>query len=276
MRIYLDALHHVLNHGTVREDRTGVGTIGVFGMQQRYDLSKGFPAVTTKKLAFKACLGELLWFIEGSSDERRLAEITHGTREGVVTIWTPNALAPYWKPKAKFEGDLGRVYGVQWRDFGGVDQLLGLIDGIRNDPFGRRHILTAWNPGQLDQMALPPCHCFAQFYVSADGKLSCQMYQRSCDMFLGVPFNIASYSLLTHMISQVCGLEAGEFVHVLGDAHIYLNHVEQVKEQLGREPLPLPTLWINPAVKDITKFTMEDFRLDGYNSYEAIKAPMAV
>jgi len=276
MRIYLDALHHVLNHGTVREDRTGVGTIGVFGMQQRYDLSKGFPAVTTKKLAFKACLGELLWFIEGSSDERRLAEITHGTREGVVTIWTPNALAPYWKPKAKFEGDLGRVYGVQWRDFGGVDQLLGLIDGIRNDPFGRRHILTAWNPGQLDQMALPPCHCFAQFYVSADGKLSCQMYQRSCDMFLGVPFNIASYSLLTHMISQVCGLEAGEFVHVLGDAHIYLNHVEQVKEQLGREPLPLPTLWINPEVTNILDFKMADFRLENYQSHGAIRADMAV
>ena len=276
MRIYLDALHHVLNHGTVREDRTGVGTIGVFGMQQRYDLSKGFPAVTTKKLAFKACLGELLWFIEGSSDERRLAEITHGTREGVVTIWTPNALAPYWKPKAKFEGDLGRVYGVQWRDFGGVDQLLGLIDGIRNDPFGRRHILTAWNPGQLDQMALPPCHCFAQFYVSADGKLSCQMYQRSCDMFLGVPFNIASYSLLTHMIAQVCGLEAGEFVHVLGDAHIYLNHVEQVKEQLGREPLPLPTLWINPEVTNILDFKMADFRLENYQSHGAIRADMAV
>lgn len=276
MRIYLDALHHVLNHGTVREDRTGVGTIGVFGMQQRYDLSKGFPAVTTKKLAFKACLGELLWFIEGSSDERRLAEITHGTREDVVTIWTPNALAPYWKPKAKFEGDLGRVYGVQWRDFGGVDQLLGLIDGIRNDPYGRRHILTAWNPGQLDQMALPPCHCFAQFYVTADGRLSCQMYQRSCDMFLGVPFNIASYSLLTHMISQVCGLEAGEFVHVLGDAHIYLNHVEQVKEQLGREPLPLPTLWINPEVTNILDFKMADFRLENYQSHGAIRADMAV
>ena len=276
MKTYLDSLKFVLDNGTVREDRTGTGTIGVFGMQQRYDLTKGFPAVTTKKLAFKACLGELLWFLEGSSDERRLAEITHGTREGVTTIWTANALSPYWKPKAKFDGDLGRVYGVQWRDFGGVDQVVQLIEGIKKDPYGRRHILTAWNPGQLDQMALPPCHCFAQFYVSADGKLSCQMYQRSCDMFLGVPFNIASYSLLTHMISQVCGLEAGEFVHVLGDAHIYLNHVEQVKEQLAREPLPLPTLWINPEVKDIFNFTMEDFRLDGYNSYASIKAPMAV
>lgn len=276
MKTYHDALHYVLNNGTVREDRTGTGTIGVFGMQSRYDLTQGFPAVTTKKLAFKACLGELLWFLEGSSDERRLAEITHGTREGGTTIWTANALSPYWKPKAKFEGDLGRVYGVQWRDFGGVDQVVELINGIKKDPYGRRHILTAWNPGQLDQMALPPCHCFAQFYVSANGKLSCQMYQRSCDMFLGVPFNIASYSLLTHMISQVCGLEAGEFVHVLGDAHIYLNHVEQVKEQLGREPLPLPTLWINPDVKDITEFTMEDFRLDGYNYHPPIKAPMAV
>jgi thymidylate synthase len=276
MKTYLDSLRFVLENGSVREDRTGVGTIGVFGMQQRYDLRQGFPAVTTKKLAFKACLGELLWFLEGSSDERRLAEITHGTREDVTTIWTPNALAPYWQPKARYDGDLGRVYGVQWRDFGGVDQLLGLIDSIRKDPFGRRHILTAWNPSELDQMALPPCHCFAQFYVTADGRLSCQMYQRSCDMFLGVPFNIASYSLLTHMISQVCGLEAGEFVHVLGDAHIYLNHVEQVKEQLGREPLPLPTLWINPDVKDITKFTMEDFRLDGYNYHPPIKAPMAV
>jgi thymidylate synthase len=276
MKTYLDSLKFVLDNGTVREDRTGTGTIGVFGMQQRYDLTKGFPAVTTKKLAFKACLGELLWFLEGSSDERRLAEITHGTREGVTTIWTANALSPYWKPKAKFEGDLGRVYGVQWRDFGGVDQVVQLIEGIKKDPYGRRHILTAWNPGQLEEMALPPCHCFAQFYVSADGKLSCQMYQRSCDLFLGVPFNIASYSLLTHMISQVCGLEAGEFVHVLGDAHIYLNHVEQVKEQLAREPLPLPTLWINPDVKDIFNFTMKDFRLDGYNSYASIKAPMAV
>jgi thymidylate synthase len=277
MKQYLDALKFVLENGKVREDRTGTGTIGIFGMQSRYDLSLGFPAVTTKKLAFRACLGELLWFLEGSSDERRLAEITHGTRSASKkTIWTDNAMSKYWLPNAQFIGDLGRVYGVQWRDFGGVDQVVELVNNIKRDPYGRRHILTAWNPGQLDQMALPPCHCFAQFYVSADGKLSCQMYQRSCDMFLGVPFNIASYSLLTHMIAQVCGLEAGEFVHVLGDAHIYLNHVEQVKEQLAREPLPLPTLWINPDVKDILNFTMEDFRLDGYNSYASIKAPMAV
>ena len=276
MKTYLDNLKFVLDNGAVRDDRTGTGTIGVFGMQSRYDLSKGFPAVTTKKLAFRACLGELLWFLEGSSDERRLAEITHGTRDGAVTIWTANALSQYWKPKAKFEGDLGRVYGVQWRDFGGVDQVVELINGIKKDPYSRRHILTAWNPAQLDQMALPPCHCFAQFYVSADGKLSCQMYQRSADYFLGVPFNIASYSILTHMIAQVCDLKVGEFVHVLGDAHIYLNHVEQVKEQLTRDPLPAPTLWLNPEVKDIIKFTMEDVKLLNYQSHSAIKAPMAV
>ena len=286
MKTYLDNLKFVLDNGSVREDRTGTGTIGLFGMQQRYDLSLGFPAVTTKKLAFKACLGELLWFLEGSNDERRLAEILHGPdTEHKRTIWTDNALADYWLPKAKFQGDLGRVYGVQWRDWRRyqgpgknetVDQIATLIEGIKDDPYGRRHIITAWNPAELDQMALPPCHCFAQFYVSADNRLSCQMYQRSCDMFLGVPFNIASYSLLTHMVAQVCGLGVGEFVHVLGDAHIYLNHVDQVKEQLAREPLPAPTLWINPEVTDILKFTMEDFRLDGYNSYASIKAPMAV
>ena len=301
---YIDALRDVLEKGTRRDDRTGVGTISLFGMQQRYDLSKGFPAVTTKKLAWKSVVGELLWMIEGSGDERRLAEITHGTRDGVVTIWTPNALAPYWKPKAKYDGDLGRVYGVQWRrwrtvkprtaggsfrdDFGvtyrrqgndvevrEVDQLKQLIEGIKADPHGRRHILTAWNPGELDRMALPPCHCFAQFYV-ADGRLSCQMYQRSCDMFLGVPFNIASYSLLTHMIAQVCGLQVGEFVHVLGDAHIYLDHVEQVKEQLKREPLSAPRLLLSPGIDDITKFTMGDIVLHDYQHHDPIRATMAV
>jgi thymidylate synthase len=246
-------------------------------MQQRYNLQEGFPAVTTKRLAFKACLSELLWFIEGSGDEKRLREILHGSRDSDKdTIWTANATAPYWLPKAQYEGDLGRIYGVQWRDFRGVDQLIQLVNGLRSDPYGRRHIITAWNPSELDSMALPPCHCFAQFYVSADGLLSCQMYQRSCDMFLGVPFNIASYSLFTHMLAQVCGLGVGEFVHVLGDAHIYLDHVEQVKEQLTREPLPAPKLWISPDVKDITQFTMEDFRLDGYNHHPPIKAPMAV
>jgi thymidylate synthase len=301
---YLTALRDVLETGIRRDDRTGVGTISKFGMQQRYDLSKGFPAITTKKLAWKSVVGELLWMIEGSGDERRLAEITHGTRDSVVTIWTPNAMAPYWKPKAKYDGDLGRVYGVQWRrwrtvkqreadgsfkdSFGTtyrrtgnavevkeIDQLQKLIEGIRADPYGRRHILTAWNPGELDSMALPPCHCFAQFYV-ADGRLSCQMYQRSCDMFLGVPFNIASYSLLTAMIAQVCGLQVGEFVHVLGDAHIYLDHVEQVKEQLTREPLPMPQLYLNPEITDITKFTMADIRLENYQSHDAIRARMAV
>lgn len=302
---YLEALRDVLESGTRRDDRTGVGTISKFGMQQRYDLSTAFPAITTKKLAWKAVVGELLWFIEGSGDERRLAEITHGTRDpSKTTIWTENAQSAYWKPKAKYEGDLGRVYGAQWRkwrtvkprelggtftdEFGNtyrregneleikeVDQLKSLIEGIKADPYGRRHILTAWNPGELELMALPPCHCFAQFYV-ADGKLSCQMYQRSCDMFLGVPFNIASYSLLTHMIAQVCGMGVGEFVHVLGDAHIYLDHMEQVKEQLQREPLPLPQLWLNTEITDITKFTMDDIRLEGYTSHGAIKAKMAV
>ena len=300
---YLNALTEVLKNGTAKQDRTGTGTISLFGMQQRYNLAESFPAVTTKKLAWKAVVSELLWFIEGSGDEKRLREILHGSRHSdKSTIWTANATAPYWQEKAKFEGDLGRVYGVQWRhwrtpvehkaetfkdEFGSsysrdgyvhfkeTDQLKNLIDGIINDPDGRRHILTAWNPGELSDMALPPCHCFAQFYV-ADGKLSCQMYQRSCDMFLGVPFNVASYSLLTHLIAQVCNLQVGEFVHVLGDAHIYSNHVEQVKEQLDREPLPAPQLRINPEIKDITKFTMADIELVGYQSHGAIVAPMAV
>ena len=304
MKTYLDALQFVLDNGVTKTDRTGTGTISVFGMQQRYDLTKGFPAVTTKKLAWKSVVSELLWFIEGTGDEHRLREILHGSRDSEKsTIWTANATAPYWKSKAKFEGDLGRVYGVQWRRWRKsneyssystykvnketgqpvaednpdkhVDQLQQLIDGIKKDPNGRRHILTAWNPGELDEMALPPCHAFAQFYV-ADGKLSCQMYQRSCDMFLGVPFNIASYSLLTHMIAQVCDLGVGEFVHVLGDAHIYSNHVEQVKEQLNREPLPAPTLWLNPDIKNIDDFKMIDIRLDNYNSLGTIKADMAV
>ena len=277
MKTYLDSLKFVLDNGTERPDRTSTGTIGVFGMQQRYDLSKSFPAVTTKKLAWKAVVSELLWFIEGSNDDNRLREILHGSRDSEKsTIWTANATANYWLPKAKFPGDLGRIYGVQWRDFGGVDQLLQLIENIKKDPYGRRHILTAWNPGELDQMALPPCHCFAQFYVSADNKLSCQMYQRSCDMFLGVPFNIASYSLLTHMVAQVCGLGVGEFVHVLGDAHIYLNHIDQVNEQLQREPLPAPQLIISTDTTDITQFTMKDFTLHGYESLASIKATMAV
>lgn len=277
---YLNALKFVLENGTVKSDRTGVGTISYFGMQQRYDLSKGFPAVTTKKLAWRSVVSELLWFIEGSGDERRLREILHGDRNSTkTTIWTANAEADYWKPKAEFEGDLGRVYGVQWRDWRtgqtSVDQITNLIDGIKRDPQGRRHILTAWNPGELQNMALPPCHVLSQFNVT-DGRLSCQMYQRSCDMFLGVPFNIASYSLLTHMIAQVCDLDVGEFVHVLGDAHIYLNHIDQVKEQLTRDPLHVPQLRLNPSINNINKFTMADIELVNYKSHGTIKADMAV
>jgi len=297
MKTYLDALQQVLDKGTAKQDRTGTGTISLFGMQQRYDLGQGFPAVTTKRLAWRSVVSELLWFIEGSGDEKRLREILHGSAESEkTTIWSANATAPYWQPRAKFAGDLGRVYGVQWRHWRvydemgtvpaagrtavravrhEVDQLKQLIEGIKADPHGRRHILSAWNPGELDAMALPPCHCFAQFYVN-NNKLSCQMYQRSCDMFLGVPFNIASYGLLTHLIAQVCGLDVGEFVHVLGDAHIYSNHVEQVKEQLKREPLPAPQLWLNPDIKDITRFTMVDINLINYQSHNAISAVMAV
>lgn len=288
MNQYLNALKQVREQGTVKSDRTGTGTISLFGLQQRYDLSQGFPAVTTKKLAWKACVGELLWFIEGSGDERRLAEITHGNSNGTVTIWTHNALAQYWQPKAKFEGDLGRVYGVQWRNWQTpvtnqetgdlevkvTDQLINLIAGLKQDPDGRRHILSAWNPGELEFMALPPCHCFAQFYV-ANGKLSCQMYQRSADLPLGVPFNIASYSLLTHMIAQVCDLSVGEFIHVIGDAHIYCNQIDGVEEQLTRTPLQLPTLWLNPDIKDITKFTMSDIRLENYQSHPLINFPFS-
>lgn len=281
MKQYLEQLNYVLTQGEPRLDRTGVGTRSVFGLTSRYDLSQGFPAVTTKKLAWRALVGELLWFIEGSGDERRLAEITHGTRAGTVTIWTPNALSSYWRPHAKFEGDLGRVYGVQWRQWqapGGlvVDQLKELILGLKHNPHSRRHILSAWNPGELHQMALPPCHIMAQFYVSNDKKLSCQMYQRSADFFLGVPFNIASYSLLTHMIAQVCDLQVGEFIHTIGDAHIYDNHVEQVREQLTRLPFNLPDLVLNPDIKDIEQFTLADIELEEYQCWPALRAPMAV
>lgn len=232
----------------------------------------------------------MLWFIEGSGDEFRLREILHGERYSEKkTIWTDNAQADYWKNKRlqRHPGDLGRVYGVQWRRWRkplvrinkvvlqNHDQLLDLIDGIKSDPYSRRHIITAWNPGELDLMALPPCHMMAQFYVN-NGRLSCQMYQRSADMFLGVPFNIASYALFTHMIAQVCNLEVGELIITLGDAHIYNNHFDQVKEQLTREPLPLPTLKLNPEISVITDFEMEDITLEGYTSHEAIKAPMAV
>lgn len=289
MEQYHALLKDILANGEVKDDRTGVGTISVFARQLRFDLKKGFPAVTTKRLAWKAVVGELLWFLEGSSDERRLAEITHGTSEGTVTIWTPNALAPYWKDKAKFTGDLGRVYGVQWRSWrkydwsdqanthvvSTVDQIAKLVEGLKKDPNSRRHIVVSYNPGEIDEMALPPCHAMFQMYVS-NNKLSCQMYQRSADAFLGVPFNIASYALLTHMIAQVCGMEVGELVIVLGDAHIYKDHIEQVKQQLARSAYKLPKLHLNAACKDITKFTMADIKLENYQSHGSIAAKMAV
>jgi len=258
-------------------------------MQTRYDLSAGFPAITTKKLAWKSVKAELLWFLEGSGDERRLCEIMHGTRDpNKKTIWTANATADYWKG-GHYEGDLGRVYGVQWRSWRNIviegqlirgstetDQITDVINSIKNDPFGRRHIVSAWNPGELDQQALPPCHIMFQFYVSADYKLSCQMYQRSQDVFLGGPFNIASYALLTHMIAQVCELDVGEFIHVSGDAHIYSNHKNAVGTQLSRRPYPLPTLWLNPKITDIEDFKMDDIELEDYQYHPAIYAPMAI
>ena len=300
MKQYLQLLQDILDNGEIKDDRTGIGTISLFARQLRFDLRRSFPAVTTKKLAWKACVGELLWFLEGSADERRLAEITHGTREGVVTIWTPNALSPYWKPKAKFEGDLGRVYGVQWRDwithtpegepdidddygktyfnpvYKHIDQLANLIEVLKQDPNSRRHILSAWNVGDLDNMALPPCHVMSQFYVNKKKELSCQMYQRSVDVFLGLPFNIASYALLTHMIAQVCDLEVGELIISMGDTHIYKNHIEQVKEQLSRSILPAPQLHLNPQILDINDFTMTDIELRRYTFHPSIKAEMAV
>ena len=282
MQNYLHLMSKILDEGEVREDRTGTGTISLFGEQLRYDLSKGFPAVTTKKLAWRAVVSELLWFLEGSSDERRLAEILYGTRDiGKNTIWTANANANYWKPKARFEGDLGRVYGVQWRrwktskGYVTVDQVQQLIDGLKNDPFSRRHILTAWNPGELDQMALPPCHMFAQFYVSKDNKLSCFMHQRSCDMFLGVPFNIASYSLLTHILARECNLVVGDFIWSGGDCHIYTNHVDAVRQQLIRTTRALPVLSIRED-RAIGEYEVDDFKLIGYDPHETIKAEMAV
>jgi thymidylate synthase len=285
--VYLDALTDILNTGEHRPDRTGVGTISKFGLQLKFDLQQGFPAITTKKLAWKSVVSELLWFIEGSNDENRLKEILHGDKNSTKkTIWSDNADASYWTPKARFKGDLGRVYGVQWRAwrapvFGAnrmavkhVDQLQELINGIKKDPFSRRHIISAWNPGELNLMALPPCHMMAQFYVSK-GRLSCHMYQRSADMFLGVPFNIASYALFTHMIAQVCNLDVGELIISFGDAHIYDNHIEQVKEQLARTPLELPTLELNQT-EGITTFKMSDINLVNYKCHDAIEAPMAV
>lgn len=282
MKQYHDLCVKILTTGELSNDRTNTGTYRIFGTNLRFDLSQGFPAVTTKKLAWKAVVSELLWFIEGSGDERRLREILHGDRNSTKpTIWTPNAEADYWKPKAMFEGDLGKIYGVQWRSWGPrlgekIDQLTLLIEGLKKDPTGRRHILTAWNPGELDQMALPPCHVMCQFFVSNDKKLSCHMYQRSVDVFLGLPFNIASYALFTHMMAQVCEYTVGELIISTGDTHIYSDHVEQVKEQLRRPMYPEPTLKLNTTIKDIEKFTMADIELVGYQSHDAIKAKMAV
>ena len=253
-----------MENGTLKSDRTGTGTKSVFGYQMRFDLGDGFPLLTTKKLHLKSIIYELLWFIAGDTNIKYL-------KDNGVSIWDE------W---ADANGDLGPVYGSQWRswkkaDGSSVDQLSALIEGIKNNPDSRRHIISAWNVGEIDKMALPPCHALFQFYV-ADGQLSCQLYQRSADVFIGVPFNIASYALFTMMVAQVCGLKPGEFVHTFGDAHIYLNHFDQVKLQLSREPRPLPKMLINPEVKDIFSFKYEDFQLEGYDPYPGIKAPIAV
>ena len=274
MKIYLDVLKKIMEEGTDRPDRTGVGSRAVFGVPMRFNMADGFPAVTTKKLAFETMKAELIWFLSGSSDNKKLQEMG-------CHIWDGNADAPYWKPKAKFEGDLGRVYGVQWRSWKSsytdvpIDQISNVIKKLKENPHDRRMIVSAWNPAELDMMALPPCHLLFQFF-SVNKKLSLMMYQRSCDTFLGVPFNIASYSLLLHMVAQVTGLEAHECIIILADAHIYLNHFEQVKEQLAREPFPLPKLWLNPEIKDINDFKMEDIKLVDYKYHPSIKAPMAV
>jgi thymidylate synthase len=264
MQQYLELVRYVRDIGLPRNDRTGVGTIGVFGYQMRFDLGKGFPAMTTKKLHLPAIIHELLWFLKGSTNIRYL-------RENGVKIWDA------W---ADEDGELGPVYGYQWRswprpDGGSVDQIAWLVNEIRTNPHSRRLLVSAWNPADIDRMALPPCHCLFQFHVT-DGRLSCQLYQRSADIFLGVPFNIASYALLTMMIAQVCGYEPGEFVHTLGDAHIYLNHLQQVEEQLSREPFPLPQMRLNPEVASLLDFRYEDFELVDYQHHPRIVAPIAV
>lgn len=264
MQQYLDLLRHIREHGVMKEDRTGTGTQSVFGYQMRFNLQDGFPLLTTKKVHLKSIIHELLWFISGDTNIGYL-------RENGVTIWDE------W---ADEHGNLGPVYGHQWRSWScpngrAIDQLSEVINLIQHNPNSRRMLVTAWNPAEVDQMALPPCHCLFQFYV-ANGKLSCQLYQRSADVFLGVPFNIASYALLTMMIAQVCGLEPGEFIHTTGDTHIYKNHFDQVALQLSREPRKLPTMKLNPAVKSIFDFKYEDFTLEGYDPWPAIKAPVAV
>ncbi len=262
---YQNLLRTVLEKGSRKTDRTGTGTLSIFGPQLRFDLSEGFPALTTKKLHFRSIIHELLWFLKGETNVKYL-------QENGVTIWDE------W---ADEKGNLGPVYGAQWRhwktaDGREIDQIQTLLDGLRNNPHSRRHIVSAWNVGELDKMALPPCHAFFQFYVDGGDRLSCQLYQRSADIFLGVPFNIVSYSLLTMMVAQVLGMKAGEFVHTMGDAHLYLNHLEQAKLQLSREPRALPRMILNPAVKDLFAFQYSDFTLEGYDPHPAIKAPIAV
>ena len=264
MKQYLELLDHVLRDGTEKHDRTGTGTISVFGYQMRFDLSEGFPLMTTKKMHLKSIIHELLWFISGETNIRYLTD--NGVR--------------IWNEWADADGNLGPVYGSQWRSWpadGGrkIDQLSDVIESIKKNPDSRRHIVSAWNVGEIENMALPPCHILFQFYV-AGGKLSCQLYQRSCDIFLGVPFNIASYALLTLMVAQVTGLKPGEFIHTLGDAHIYLNHIEQVKMQLTREPYNLPVMTINDSITDIYKFSFEDFTLSGYVAHPHIKGEISV
>ena len=264
MRQYQDLVRTVLETGVDKEDRTGTGTLSLFGMQSRYDLSQGFPLVTTKKVHLKSIVHELLWFLKGDTNIKYLTD-------NKVSIWNE------W---ADSEGNLGRVYGAQWRhwkraDGGELDQIANLVQSLKTNPDSRRHLVVAFNPGEVDQMALPPCHAFFQFYV-AKGRLSCQLYQRSADIFLGVPFNIASYALLTMMMAQVCGYEAGDFIHTLGDAHLYRNHLDQAKLLLTRDPKPLPQMKINPAVKDIFGFKYEDFELVGYDPHPPIKAEVAI
>ena len=264
MKQYLDLLNHVKNNGVKKEDRTGTGTLSVFGYQMRFNLNKGFPLLTTKKIHLKSVVHELLWFLTGNTNIQYL-------KNNGVSIWNE------W---ADENGDLGPVYGSQWRSWPSVngksiDQIKNLIDGIKHNPDSRRLIVSAWNVAEIDNMKLPPCHAFFQFYI-ADNKLSCQLYQRSADIFLGIPFNIASYALLTKMVAQVCELDCGDFIHTLGDAHIYLNHIDQVNEQLSRKPKNLPVMNINPVIKDIFKFEYEDFELLGYDPDPLIKAPVAV
>ena len=264
MRPYLDLMRHVLEHGHVKSDRTGTGTRSVFGWQMRFDLAQGFPVLTTKKLHLRSIIVELLWFLRGETNIRWL-------KENKVSIWDE------W---ADADGDLGPVYGHQWRhwpaaDGGEIDQIRELVDGLKRNPDSRRHIVSAWNPADIPRMKLPPCHALFQFYV-ADGALSCQLYQRSADIFLGVPFNIASYALFTMMVAQVCGYRPGEFVHTFGDAHLYSNHLEQAQLQLSRDTRPLPTMRINPDVKDLFAFRYEDFMLEGYDPHPHIAAPVAV